>query len=50
MNGNDVLNGIGKGIGGLLLAAVGEDYVDDVCVSEEYEGDSTFNRTKTRII
>ena len=44
MNENEVLNGIGKNIGGLLLAAVGEEYVD-VSASEDFEDDSALNTT-----
>ena len=44
MNDNEVLNGIGKNIGGLLLAAVGEEYVDD-SASADFEDDSALNTT-----
>ena len=44
MNDNEVLSGIGKNIGGLLLAAVGEEYVDD-SASADFEDDSALNTT-----
>ena len=47
MNDNEMLNGIGKNIGGLLLAAVGEEYVDST--SEDFEDDSALNTTSATI-
>lgn len=44
MNDNVVLNGIGKNIGELLLAAVGEEYVDSAS-EEVFEDDSALNTT-----
>ena len=41
MNGDDLLNGIGKDIGDLFMAVVDED--DAVSVSEDYEVDATLN-------
>lgn len=46
MMSNDLINGVGKGIGGLLLAAVGEEYVDSV--SEDYEDEFAFNSSASR--
>ena len=43
MNGDDLLNGIGKDIGDLFMTVVDED--DAVSVSEDYEVDATLSRS-----